>query len=178
MQPSSVQRRESSRRVGVEQRSYDIFAEMATVTLTLWKLFYIIAVSFAEHFVVSHHIHQMRRTMSGALVQRQLLRRQVLESSQCRIHACRARPIGRRRYATEEREDFKGQLYQSTNERVERERAEQARFAQIREARKAARGPPAWLVPFGRTLGTRWRMMVLVLTSEQCSPWAFWVAGT
>ena len=52
--------------------------------------------------------------------------------------------VARRGYASsdkEERESFKGQLYQSTAERVDRERAEQARFAQLREQQKAARGP-------------------------------------
>ncbi|KAK3115679.1 D-lactate ferricytochrome c oxidoreductase [Teratosphaeriaceae sp. CCFEE 6253] len=66
------------------------------------------------------------------------------------------RPLSRRTYATqdkEERESFKGQLYQSTNERVERERGQQARFAQIRESQKRAGGAPAWLVPFVLTVG-------------------------
>ncbi|WPH00591.1 FAD-binding domain-containing protein [Acrodontium crateriforme] len=42
--------------------------------------------------------------------------------------------------------DFKGQLYDSTNARVERDRAEQARFASIREAEKEQRGTPFWVV--------------------------------
>ncbi|KAK5121063.1 hypothetical protein LTR85_005547 [Meristemomyces frigidus] len=94
--------------------------------------------------------------MSHASIPRQLLRRQLLESSRCRRHTSRALPTGRRRYATQEKgekEDFKGQLYQSTNERVERERAEQARFSQIRAAQKASQGRPAWLVPFVLTVG-------------------------
>lgn len=93
--------------------------------------------------------------MSRVAIPRQLLRRQLIEATRCRPQLCRVRPVGYRRYATnerEEKEDFKGQLYQSTNERVDRERAEQARFAQIRAAQKAAQGRPAWLVPFGRTL--------------------------
>ncbi|KAK5737801.1 D-lactate ferricytochrome c oxidoreductase [Elasticomyces elasticus] len=67
----------------------------------------------------------------------------------------RCQAVGHRAYATdkEERESFKGQLYQSTNERVEREREQQARYAQIREAQKRSRGTPAWLVPFVLSMG-------------------------
>ena len=90
--------------------------------------------------------------MSRTPIPRRLLRRQLLEPSHCRTQTT----SGRRGYAAEskdtkeEREDFKGQLYQSTNERVTRERAEQARFALLRETQRNARGSPAWLVPFGK----------------------------
>jgi hypothetical protein len=88
------------------------------------------------------------------------LRRQLLERcprnaiiQQQQLSAC-----GRRSYAAhvkkdkvveqEEKDSFKGQLYQSTAERLQRDKAEQARFAGHREAQKA-RGSPPWLVPFG-----------------------------
>ncbi|KAI6865703.1 FAD-binding domain-containing protein [Hortaea werneckii] len=94
--------------------------------------------------------------MSRTPIPRHLLRRQLLHSSRSRPQGCIAPAIARRCYATnpdEGKEDFKGQLYQSTNERVDRERAEQARFAQIREAQKAARGSPGWMVPFVLAVG-------------------------
>ncbi|KAK0253423.1 D-lactate ferricytochrome c oxidoreductase [Friedmanniomyces endolithicus] len=94
--------------------------------------------------------------MSPTLVQRGLLRSRCLELAERQVHT-RSGLLSRRAYATEdktERESFKGQLYQSTNERVEREREQQARYAQAREAQKRARGTPAWLVPFVLTLGT------------------------
>ena len=93
-------------------------------------------------------------TMSGPLARR--LRSQNLrflqafeQPSQCGRIQC----LGRRRYASEEKpssDDFKGQLYQSTHERLQRERAEQARFAEHRDAQRAARGSAAWVTPFGR----------------------------
>lgn len=62
-----------------------------------------------------------------------------------------------RSYATEqkkegeERDSFKGQLYQSTFDRLQREREEQAKFTQQREAQKAARGGGGSLIlPLGR----------------------------
>jgi len=53
----------------------------------------------------------------------------------------------RRAYASEERPTFKGQLYESTQARLERERAEQARFARIRAEQKPAGGAPIWMTP-------------------------------
>ncbi|KAI6912609.1 FAD-binding domain-containing protein, partial [Hortaea werneckii] len=94
--------------------------------------------------------------MSRTPISRHLLRRHFLDPSRSRPQAWTAPAIARRCYATnpdEGKEDFKGQLYQSTNERVDRERAEQARFAQIREAQKAARGSPGWMVPFVLAVG-------------------------
>ncbi|KAI7248842.1 hypothetical protein KC352_g13272, partial [Hortaea werneckii] len=94
--------------------------------------------------------------MSRTPIPRHLLCRQLLHPSRSRPQGCIAPAIARRCYATnpdEGKEDFKGQLYQSTNERVDRERAEQARFAQIREAQKAARGSPGWMVPFVLAVG-------------------------
>ena len=61
-----------------------------------------------------------------------------------------ARQVGQRRYASESGEkSFKGQLYDSTAQRLQRERADQARFAELRAAQKSSGGTPAWVVPFG-----------------------------
>ena len=69
---------------------------------------------------------------------------------------------GQRLYATEQKKNesesepkkdkdsFKGQLYQSTQERVIREREEQARFTRYREAEKAAKGGAPWVIPLGK----------------------------
>ncbi|KAL1296618.1 hypothetical protein AAFC00_000108 [Neodothiora populina] len=58
---------------------------------------------------------------------------------------------GRRAYASEsgDKPSFKGQLYDSTHQRLQRERADQARFASIRESQKrgAGNGAPAWVAP-------------------------------
>lgn len=53
----------------------------------------------------------------------------------------------RRSYASDERPTFKGQLYESTQARLERERAEQARFARLRAEQKPAGGAPIWMTP-------------------------------
>ncbi|KAK6434004.1 D-lactate ferricytochrome c oxidoreductase [Oleoguttula sp. CCFEE 5521] len=91
--------------------------------------------------------------MSRTSLPQRLLRRQLQHARQPDIASGIARP-GCRAYATppqskDEKESFRGQLYESTLERVGKERAEQARFASIREGEKAARGTPAWLVPLG-----------------------------
>ena len=58
---------------------------------------------------------------------------------------------GRRWYAADskepERESFKGQLYQSTHERVQRERADQERFAKQRDEEKASQSSFGLVVP-------------------------------
>jgi D-lactate dehydrogenase (cytochrome) len=55
-----------------------------------------------------------------------------------------------RAYASEsEAKSFKGQLYDSTAQRLQRERADQQRFAQIRAAQKGPGGSPVWVVPLG-----------------------------
>lgn len=87
--------------------------------------------------------------MSRAATPSRILRRQLLQRP-----AVQQQLLGRRCYAAdakkekEERETFRGQLYESTSERVTRDKAEQARFAEYRETHKA-RSSPAWLVPFG-----------------------------
>ena len=93
--------------------------------------------------------------MSRAAASSRILRRQLLESrlpSSSRPGALQ-QLSARRGYAADpkqnERESFKGQLYQSTNERLSRDRAEQARFAEHRESQKSRSSPP-WLVPLGR----------------------------
>ena len=78
--------------------------------------------------------------MSLTPISRQLLRRQLLQPAFSKVQICRAQSIGKRWYADgqqQERESFKGQLYQSTHERVQRERADEKRFAEYREARKS-----------------------------------------
>lgn len=61
------------------------------------------------------------------------------------------RRVGQRGYATENegKSSFKGQLYDSTAQRLQRERADQLRFAEIRAAQKGSGGTPAWVVPLG-----------------------------
>jgi D-lactate dehydrogenase (cytochrome) len=61
-----------------------------------------------------------------------------------------ARRVGQRGYASEsEGKSFKGQLYDSTAQRLQRERADQLRFAEIRAAQKGSGGSPIWMVPLG-----------------------------
>ncbi|KJY00415.1 d-lactate dehydrogenase like protein [Zymoseptoria brevis] len=89
-----------------------------------------------------------------------LARRQLLDSAlQSRTSATTKsnRLVSFRSYATEnrreERESFKGQLYQATHERVQREREEQARFAAGREAQKRSRGGNPWIFPVVLAVG-------------------------
>lgn len=88
--------------------------------------------------------------MSRSSLSPRLLRQRLLRG---RTPARAAtQPVQRRGYAkaaedkedeaARERESFKGQLYQSTNERVGRERHQQARFAQLREAQRQSRASP------------------------------------
>lgn len=85
---------------------------------------------------------------------RRVAHRQIGESAA--LWRSGARGAGTRCFATEqrkqeeERESFKGQLYQSTHERILREKEDQARFAQHREAEKAARGNSGLIIPVGR----------------------------
>ena len=85
--------------------------------------------------------------MSLAAAPSRILRRQLPRNG-----AVVQQLSARRCYAAdakkEEKESFKGQLYQSTAERLKRDKAEQERFAGHREAQKARSSPP-WLVPFG-----------------------------
>lgn len=85
--------------------------------------------------------------MSLAATPGRILRRQLPRNG-----AAVQQLSARRCYAAdakkEEKESFKGQLYQSTAERLQRDKAEQARFAGHREAQKARSSPP-WLVPLG-----------------------------
>lgn len=93
--------------------------------------------------------------MSRVATSSRLLRRQLLErpAQVARIGVVQHLG-GQRCYAAdpkqekEERDSFKGQLYHSTAERVQRDKAEQERFAGYREAHKARSSPP-WLVPLG-----------------------------
>lgn len=97
--------------------------------------------------------------MSRVATSSRFLRRQLLDrpAPVARIGAVQ-QLAGQRCYAAdpkknqEERDTFKGQLYHSTNERVARDKAEQARFTEYREAQNARSSPP-WLVPFGMRIG-------------------------
>jgi len=91
--------------------------------------------------------------MSCLPMRQQLLRRQLHAAQPQRV-AFPTRHIGRRMYVTNDkgdRDDFKGQLYQSTSERAGREKADSARFAQLRAA-EVGRGPLTWFVPFGKSV--------------------------
>jgi hypothetical protein len=93
--------------------------------------------------------------MSRAATSSRFLRQQLQQRLECSRNGGALQLNSRRCYASkakpeekEEKESFKGQLYQSTAERLQRDKAEQARFAEHREAQRARSSPP-WLVPFG-----------------------------
>ncbi|KAF2765201.1 hypothetical protein EJ03DRAFT_319812 [Teratosphaeria nubilosa] len=94
--------------------------------------------------------------MASLAMQSQHVLRRQLRTATCWRIAFPARHIGRRRYATnekDEKDDFKGQLYHSTQERVDKERAEQARYAQLRQARKSATVQSGIVVPLALVAG-------------------------
>lgn len=91
--------------------------------------------------------------MSRTPVTSQWLRHQLRHATSRRVAVCQAQTSGVRRYATEEkeeRESFKGQLYHSTHERVQRERADEARFARHRDTQKASGSSLGMAIPIGR----------------------------
>ena len=88
--------------------------------------------------------------MSLAATPSRILRRQLPRNGAA-VQQLNARRCYAADAKKEERESFKGQLYQSTAERLARDKAEQARFAGYREAQKA-RGSPPWLVPLGTSI--------------------------
>ena len=93
--------------------------------------------------------------MARRSISHQALQRQLPIFAQSGVQICRVQANGRRFYASgdrEERESFKGQLYQSTHERVQREKDEQARFAQHRDAERASSGSFGLVIPLGRNL--------------------------
>ncbi|PNS19463.1 D-lactate dehydrogenase [Sphaceloma murrayae] len=84
------------------------------------------------------------RSMSARTVQSRL------------VHATRAaRQTPQRRYASSKSDskDFKGQLYDSTQARLQRERVEQDRFAAIRASQKRTVGTPLWITPILLIIG-------------------------
>lgn len=88
--------------------------------------------------------------MSVSSTSRRALGRSFFSSLQKQQSSARWSAAGRRWYAAdskEERESFKGQLYQSTHERVQRERADQERFAKVREEQKASQSSVSLYVP-------------------------------
>ncbi|KAF4553358.1 D-lactate dehydrogenase-like protein 1 [Elsinoe fawcettii] len=73
-------------------------------------------------------------------------RLQSLRSASRRIPSSRS-------YASDSEKSFKGQLYDSTQARVQRERAEQDRFAAIRAAQQRPVGAPIWATPLLLLIG-------------------------
>ena len=115
--------------------------------------------------------------MSLSPLPRRLLRRPLLQSLPAQAQLCRSQRIGRRWYAAEEkdqRDSFKGQLYQSTHERVQRERADQERFAQYREAEKSS-SSLGLTIPLGESLGVYNPLHVLTKRST-CGGHTWWMA--
>jgi D-lactate dehydrogenase (cytochrome) len=101
--------------------------------------------------------------MSRAATSSRFLRQQLQQRLECSRNGGALQLNSRRCYASkakpeekDEKESFKGQLYQSTAERLQRDKAEQARFAEHREAQRARSSPP-WLVPFG--MWSNWNYM-------------------
>lgn len=104
--------------------------------------------------------------MSGAMLQRAPARgevRQLAQSLRTRTQpSLLARRIQRCGFADKKEKEaasedfgrtFKGQLYDSTAARLQRERADQARFAQLRAQGKEAGsyGAPVWVTPLSTT---------------------------
>ena len=72
---------------------------------------------------------------------------------QSRRQLYQVQAIGSRWYATgekDERESFKGELYQSTHERVEREKANDERFARYRDEQRTSQSTLAVPISLGR----------------------------
>lgn len=94
-------------------------------------------------------------SMSANTIPRRLLLQQLSAPLRRRVQPGQAQCVARRWYAEEkgDRESFKGQLYQSTHERVQRERADQERFARHREAEKASSGSSALAASIGKLYG-------------------------
>lgn len=77
-------------------------------------------------------------------------------ATRCRFatESVRSAQITRRFYAKGKDErgpSFKGQLYNSVSDRIEREKAEEERFAQHREVQRMAKGGTQWLLPACRS---------------------------
>jgi D-lactate dehydrogenase (cytochrome) len=78
--------------------------------------------------------------------------------AQCQriVNQSRYLSVSRRLYAKENKSPadqkettFKGQLYNSVYERIQREKADEARFAVHRDAQQSMRGGGQWILPFG-----------------------------
>jgi len=100
-----------------------------------------------------HEARYRQPIMSSAIVRRPGACRQLQQlTAAARTSFRQSNPAsgsGRRGYASEQEKTFKGQLYDSTQHRLQRERKEQERFAGIRTAKKAAAGPSPWIIPAG-----------------------------
>ena len=87
-----------------------------------------------------------------------LLTRLASTVARCQVLANQSRclSVSRRLYAKENRSPadqkettFKGQLYNSVYERIQREKADIARFAIHRDAQQTMKGGGQWVLPFG-----------------------------
>jgi hypothetical protein len=95
-------------------------------------------------------------SMSRTTITSQWLRQQLRHSTRGRASVCQLPALGVRSYATQEkdeRESFKGQLYHSTHERVQRERADEERFARHRDAQRASGSTLGFAIPIGTDSG-------------------------
>lgn len=94
--------------------------------------------------------------MSTIRIPRHSLQRTLPSSCANRLQRCRVAQLQSRRWYAEEKEEakeekkgFHGQLYNSVYERVQRERADEERFANHRARMRAEQISPMWFVPFG-----------------------------
>ncbi|KAK3055120.1 D-lactate ferricytochrome c oxidoreductase [Extremus antarcticus] len=111
--------------------------------------------------------------MSRTPVTSQWLRHQLRHASSRRVAVCQAQTSGVRRYATEEkeeRESFKGQLYHSTHERVQRERADEERFARHRDAEKASGSSLGMAIPIALLAGALGGWLMGKQTPKEADP--------
>lgn len=110
-----------------------------------------------------------QHTMSRSILHGKFLR---CEAARIAGHAearVGGRSLPRRRaYASEsgDGKTFKGQLYDSTHQRLQREKADQVRYAQIRGAQRNTGGSPIWVVPLGKH--NHW-IIIIVRGSLLCS---------
>ena len=100
---------------------------------------------------------------SAALL-RSLRVSQALGPVPLKASLCLRRPLHTSRPAREQqRSSFKGQLYESVAQRLERERAEQQRFAKIRG--EGGGGRPA-AIAFGMLGVIDWSIYILIMSSH------------
>jgi hypothetical protein len=109
--------------------------------------------------------------MAGRPASQRLLQRQLPLLAQSRAQGCRLQAIGRRCYTSgekEEKDSFKGQLYQSTHERVQREKEQEARFAQHRDAERASGSSFGLVIPLGKMVASEPLSLRTDMHSTRC----------